>query len=140
MSSGLRWNQEDLDAYNKRRSDTTLTGKEPRTPRVKGYRPTTVDGIRFDSKRESERYLELLLLERAGAIRRIKVHKRYKLIIRDVPILTETGRVMQYECDFEYLDLETGETIIEDVKGHKTDTYKVKKAIMQAMGLKIQEV
>jgi hypothetical protein len=31
--------------------------------------PTTVDGIRFDSKREAARYGELKLLEKAGHIR-----------------------------------------------------------------------
>lgn len=40
---------------------------------------TVIDGIKFDSKRESERYLELKLLEKAGEISDLKLQPRFIL-------------------------------------------------------------
>ena len=39
-----------------------------------------VDGITFDSKKEAERYSELKLLERCGAISDLELQVEYKLI------------------------------------------------------------
>lgn len=82
--------------------------------------PTVVDGIRFDSKAEAKRYGELKLLERAGAIKDLRVHPTYKLAAR-----------ITYEGDFEYqVAVPDGfaslHTICEDVKGVETQVFKVK--------------
>ena len=42
--------------------------------------PTTVDGIRFASKREARRYLELKLLQKAGHISDLELQPRFRLM------------------------------------------------------------
>ena len=103
------------------------------------------DGTKLDSKRELERYLELVLLQQCGAITELVVHPRFPIEIAGVPILIKSkrypnGRKLTYVADFCYR--ERGRTVIEDVKmqsGHRTEVYKIKRALMDAMGHIIQE-
>lgn len=86
---------------------------------------TTVDGITFDSKREARRYQELKLMERAGAIRDLRRQVRYELI----PAFDVDGKHYRPTCyiaDFTYIDAKTGKEVVEDVKGMRTDVYKLK--------------
>lgn len=109
------------------------------------------DGIQFDSKREFLRYLELKLLEKADEIRELEVHPKFAIIIGGVPVMTNSNQHMKwdkqmaYEADFMYwtvIDGKLGRRIIEDVKmqsGHRTGVYKIKRALMRAMGYDIEE-
>lgn len=81
--------------------------------------PTVIDGIRFASKKEANRYCELKLLERAGKIKNLELQPRFKL---------HAGIV--YIGDFAYL--EDGKTIIEDTKGVETAVFKLKKKLFEA--------
>ena len=84
-----------------------------------GNVPTVVDGIRFDSKAEANRYSELRLLERAGTISDLECQPRY--------VLGTGKRPPVYVADFRYH--EGGRLIIEDVKGGKatqTAVFKLK--------------
>ena len=86
---------------------------------------TTVDGIVFDSRREARRYQELKLLERGGAIKDLRRQVRYELI----PAFECGGkhyRPTSYVADFVYTDCKTGAEVVEDVKGVRTDTYRLK--------------
>lgn len=86
---------------------------------------TTVDGIVFDSKREAARYVELKLLERAGAIKDLRLQVRYELI----PAFDVDGkhyRPTSYVADFVYVDTKSGEEVVEDCKGFRTEVYKLK--------------
>lgn len=88
-------------------------------------RKTVVDGITFDSKREAKRYGELKLLERAGAIRDLRRQVRFELI----PAFDVGGkhyRPTSYVADFVYTDCKTGTEVVEDVKGVRTDVYRLK--------------
>ena len=83
-----------------------------------------VDGIKFDSKKEANRYLELKILERAGVISNLILQPKFLLqdgFERD----GKKYRVIFYIADFEYI--QDGKRIVEDVKGVKTDIYKLKK-------------
>jgi hypothetical protein len=82
-----------------------------------GAKPTTVDGKRFASKREARRYGELKLLQQAGKIDALQCQVRFKLV-----------QVVHYVADFVYI--ENGKQIVEDVKGFKTREYKAKKKLM----------
>lgn len=85
----------------------------------------TVDGIVFDSRREAMRYSELKLMERAGVIRDLKRQVRYELI----PAFDVGGkhyRPTSYVADFVYTDTKTGKEVVEDVKGMRTDVYRLK--------------
>jgi len=109
------------------------------------------DGTKLDSGREYLRYTELLLLQRAGEICGLKVHPRFPITIAGVPILIKSkgypnGWHLTYVGDFSYFpgkveDCQLG-MVIEDVKmqsGFRTEIYKIKRALMEAMGRPITE-
>ena len=92
------------------------------------------DGITFDSQAEHRRYCELRLLQQAGQIANLQVHVPYQIVLNDV-------KIARYVADFVYDDLETGQRRIEDVKGMRTDVYKLKKKLVEAQyGVEIYEV
>lgn len=94
------------------------------------------NGLKFDSKKELNRYLELCLLERSGRIKGLKRQVKYVLIDK-----TEHNRECSYFADFEYE--ENGVKVVEDVKSKATKTavYKVKKKLMyERYGITIKEV
>lgn len=96
--------------------------------------PVWQDGYRFDSQAEARRYGQLHLLEKAGIVTNITVHKRYPLEVN--------GRlVATYEADFVYYRPEQAKWVTEDVKGVRTQVYKLKRRLMLACyGIEIQEV
>ena len=100
---------------------------------------TTLDGIKFDSKREAKRWAELCLLERAGEIADLRRQVVVELEGRDGPLLTRTGRRMRLTLDFTYTDLRTGLTVYEDAKGVPTRDYQVRRAVAAAQGVEIIE-
>lgn len=87
---------------------------------------TVVDGIKFDSKREAERYCELKLLEKAKEIRNLELQPRFLLQDKFKDRNGKTHRKIEYVADFMYIDKD-GKKIVEDVKGMMTDVYKLKK-------------
>ena len=101
---------------------------------------TIVDGQKFDSKKEANRYQELVLLEKAGVIKNLSRQVKFVLIPsqRD-----ENGKVIERECsykaDFKY---EEGlKTAVEDVKGYRTKEYIIKRKLMlYQYGIRIREV
>lgn len=95
-------------------------------PSKYGNLATYVDGKRFASKREAERYQTLVLLERAGEIRALECQPRYPLDIG-------SHRICVYVADFRYNIPATGETIVEDSKGCRTREYLLKKKLMLAI-------
>lgn len=107
--------------------------------RVRGTkRTTTADGITHDSKTEAQRWEELKLLQAAGKICGLRRQVDIGPIGRDGPILTDGGKQQRaYKADFVYVDNALGITVIEDRKGHETDVFKLKKAILAAQGIEI---
>ena len=85
--------------------------------------PTTVDGIRFQSKREARRWRELKLLERAGKISDLRRQVRYELVPKQ-----DGERAVTYLSDFNYR--EGGKEICEDCKGMRTPAYVIKRKLM----------
>lgn len=107
--------------------------------RVRGTkRTTTADGITHDSKTEAQRWEELKLMQKAGEICGLKRQVSIGLIGRDGPIMTDSGKQQRvYKADFVYVDNKLGITVIEDRKGHETDVFNLKKAILAAQGMEI---
>lgn len=96
-------------------------------------RLTAPDGQKFDSVKEYHRWGCLRLLERAGAIKDLKRQVKYELIPKQ-----PGERACNYIADFTYI--ENGELVVEDVKGMKTDAYKIKKKLMLWVhGIRIKE-
>ena len=96
-------------------------------------RKTVVDGICFDSRKEAARWCELRLLERAGEIEGLQRQVAFELIPK-----SQHGRAIRYIADFVYI--ERGRQIIEDVKGVRTEVYKLKKRMMAEQGKEIREI
>lgn len=129
-----------------------------------GNRSITIDGIKFDSRREGNRYCELKLLQRAGKISNLELQKRYELIPAHYEEV-ETGEfykvgskkgqpktkkvckelAVDYVADFVYE--ENGKTVVEDAKGFRdpsSATYKVfvikRKLMLWKYGIFVKEV
>lgn len=100
---------------------------------------TVVDGITFDSKAEAARWSVLRLLEKAGAIRNLERQIKFPL---EVSTPDSGPKVIgNYYADFVYWDNEKQTTVIEDVKGFKTQLYNWKKQHIEAQyGIKLVEI
>jgi len=97
---------------------------------------TTIDNITFDSIRESQRYNELKMLLRANKIAHLELQVPFVVVVNG-------KRICKYLADFQYVDLETGKVIIEDIKSQPTRTsvYRLKKKLVEAQyGIQITEV
>lgn len=113
--------------------------------------PTTVNGIRFDSRKEANRYMELMALQQAGKIRKLRLQAQYTLQESYITDAGERVRAIRYVADFAYeralLPDCTGETrwipVVEDVKSRPTKTaqYEMKKKLLrERFNLTITEV
>ena len=91
---------------------------------------TVVDGITFDSRKEGRRYRELRLLEKAGVIKDLCLQPHF-LLQEAYKKNGKTVRKIEYIADFSYYDLEKDKFVVEDVKGLKTDVYRLKKKIFE---------
>lgn len=111
-----------------------------------GNRITKVNGIRFDSKKEAERYLELMSMQDAGEITELRLQVNFTLIEGFMNIDGVKIRPTVYRADFTYRQKDgdmVGEMIIEDVKSdatRKNPVYKLKKKLMELHGYTISEV
>ena len=102
---------------------------------------TIVDGQKFDSKKEANRYQELVLMEKAGVIKNLSRQVKFVLIPsqRD----EATGKVIERECSYkaDFVYEEDGKTVVEDVKGFRTKEYIIKRKLMlYQYGIRIREV
>ncbi len=128
------------------------------------YGAVKVNG--YDSKKEARRADELRLMERAGRIKDLRMQVPFELI----PAMYEAAdgsmvespkgkpltpyrihkhglwcreRSCMYVADFVYVDCETGEQVVEDVKSPATRTkeYVIKRKLMLwKYGIKINEI
>lgn len=91
----------------------------------------TVDGIKFDSKKEARRYCELQQLLQAGKIEELELQKVFELIPAQYEYFPRYGKKGQrlqdgkrciekscvYRADFAYK--QGGQLVVEDVKGYR---------------------
>lgn len=100
----------------------------------------TIDGIRFASHAEGVRYQQLKHWQEQGIISNLELQPAYK--IADPVILDgKKQRARFYRADFRYTRVDTGEQVVEDVKGFKTDMYKAKRHLVkQLFGIEIKEI
>lgn len=100
---------------------------------------TEVDGIKFDSKKEAKRYIALRELEKKGSIEKLMLQPRF-LLQEGFRKNGKAYRKIEYVADFMYE--QDGKLIIEDVKGIKTDVYKLKQKLFEKryQDLTIKEV
>lgn len=94
-----------------------------------GAKKVTVDGIRFDSKLESEYYLHLKEELDKGNIGGFELQPKFELqeSFRKRGILF---RKIEYKADFKVLELDGSEVIV-DVKGFETTDFKIKQKLFE---------
>lgn len=120
------------------------------------YRNTKVeyDGLKFDSKKEMQRYIILKEAQELGIISNLKTQVRYELVpavketyikhlkTKDKECVRTVQLPITYTCDFEYT--KNGEVIIEDVKASPKmlpKEFVLKEKMMFALkNLKIKKV
>ena len=92
----------------------------------------------FDSQKEARRYDELALLLKAGKISDLRLQQTFTLQESYISASGDAVRALTYKADFYYT--KGVKSIVEDVKGVKTEAYKIKKKLMQERGIEIIEV
>ena len=98
-----------------------------------------IDGQKFDSKHEANRWIELKYMERVGLITDLYRQFPFKLLPGQRRNGKQVERPIYYYADFVYT--QNGELVVEDAKGVKTDVYKIKKKLMlYFFNIRIKEV
>lgn len=99
-----------------------------------------LNGEKFDSRKELQRWLELRLLERSGEITDLRRQVKFELIPsqREPDTVGKRGGVIKgkviehgvnYVADFVYKD-KRGNMVVEDTKGMRTKEYVIKRKLM----------
>lgn len=145
MATGFEsWTEKDIENYYKNRGKTytnTASNKLVTTNKKSKYgaRKVEINGIKFDSKRESERYTVLKYLESIGNITDLQLQVKFELQPKYI-MDGKTIRAITYIADFVYKD-KNGNTVVEDSKGYRTKEYLLKKKMFEyKYNLKIKEV
>ena len=97
-----------------------------------GNKTTEVGGHKFDSRKEARFFLQL---QQDPTVKSIQTQVVFELIPKQ-----KGERACSYKADFvvEYHD---GRTVVYDVKGMKTDVYRIKRKLMLWVhGIQIKEV
>lgn len=84
----------------------------------------TADGITFASIAEMHRYIKLKRLQKSKLIKNLKLQPHFLLIPK-----TKTEKACYYVADFQYE--KNGTTIVEDVKGYRTQSYIIKRKLFK---------
>lgn len=86
-------------------------------------------GIKFDSKKEMERYILLKDKEKKGEIKDLQVQVPFELIPKN-----DKFRALVYKADFKYYVPDHKTWIVEDVKGYRDSlayrTFRIKQKLM----------
>ena len=115
----------------------------------------THDGVKFDSKREMNRYLELVKMQEQGRISGLIYHPE-AMSINIFDVFGVSKLLFKYEPDFKYTTnekivwrrsnrskvytWEPGSVVVEDSKGKRTPVYNMKsKAVLIQYGIAIYE-
>lgn len=94
---------------------------------------------KFDSRAEMRRYGQLLMLLKAKEITGLSRQISFGLAPSAI-VAGKKKRPLTYRADFVYID-NKGNMIIEDVKGHITAVYVIKRHLMKTVhGIDILEV
>lgn len=141
----LRWTDEQLAAYRKQQQDIAevrkeATAKPPARPKYRNKK-TEIGGVKFDSKAEASRFIALKRMEEAGLITDLRRQVPFELA--PAVKIKCNGRMsppLRYFADFVYV--QDGKEIIEDVKGQKkvTEGFRIKRHLMAVLGYHIVEV
>lgn len=99
--------------------------------------PVVVEGVRYASIREYDRYQELVMKQKAGLIRGLKRQRVFEFIHNGI-------HIGKYVADATYYEPANGrkawDLVVEDTKGVRTALYQRSKKMMLAFyGIEIRE-
>ena len=102
-----------------------------------------VEGITFDSKKESQIYLNLKEQQEKGIIKDLELQKEY--VLQDkFKLNNKTRREIKYCADFVYYDTRDKKTHVIDVKSPytaKDKVYRIKKKMFEyRYGIELEEI
>ena len=109
-------------------------------PKYGNKKSVAADGTEFDSRAEHRRWVHLCHLQAAGLISGLRRQVDYELV-KSVKFhdASRAKPAIRYVADFVYV--EKGVEVIEDVKGVLTPEFKLKRHLMKAMlGLEVRIV
>lgn len=89
------------------------------------------NGIKFDSKKEMQRYKDLELLESTDYICNLELQKKFLLQDGYTNAKGKKIRPIYYIADFYYYDYIDNKWVVEDTKGVRTEVYKLKKKLFE---------
>jgi len=98
----------------------------PNLPKEHKYRAqmTIIDGHRFDSYAEADRYGQLTLLALGGQIEHLMIHPVFPIFIAGV-------KICDVELDFQYV--QNRDFVYKDVKGYDTPLSRLKRKLVEAV-------
>lgn len=116
----------------------------PGKSKYNNNKPTFYDAdlretLTFDSNKELEYYLLLKDRQKRGEIKDLERQVSLEIQPGFTMPSGEKIRAITYKADFRYHDLDGIEHIV-DVKGYKTEVYKLKKKLLAYKGIYIEEV
>lgn len=91
----------------------------------------TYKGIKFESKKEMQRYKDLELLESTDYICNLELQKKFLLQEGYTNAKGKKIRPIYYIADFYYYDYVDKKWVVEDTKGVRTEVYKLKKKLFE---------
>lgn len=97
-------------------------------------------GFTFDSVKERDYYIYLLDREKRGEVRHINRQYKFEIIPSFTTPAGEKIKAITYLADFYFFDIVSNSWRVIDVKGYKTDVYKLKKKLLAYKGIYIEEV
>lgn len=101
---------------------------------------TVIGNYVFDSKKESNYYLKLKMMNDLGLIKDLKLQEKFELQPKYKNAEGKNIRSINYIADFTYYDLD-GKLHVIDTKGYRTEVYKLKKKLFEfKYNLIIEEV
>lgn len=104
------------------------------------YDPDLKETLKFDSNKELEYYLILKDREKRGEISELERQVTIEIQPSFVTPGGEKVQAIYYKADFFYYDCKDQRDHVVDVKGMKTDVYKLKKKLLAYKGIYIEEV
>lgn len=102
-----------------------------------------VEGIKFDSTKEANTYLNLKEQEKQGIIKDLKLQEEY--VLQDkFKLNNKTRREIRYKADFTYITTEDNKLHVVDVKSPytaKDKVYRMKKKMFEyRYGIELEEI
>lgn len=87
------------------------------------------DGHKFDSIKEKTWYLKYKFMQDQGIIKELQLQPKF-ILQETFKYEGKTNRMITYSADFQFYDVASKRTIVVDVKGFKTEVYKIKRKLL----------